>query len=362
LDRIEASAERLFDREYARYGCQYPTEGTWAAMLEWGDVDFLEDLSRRILARHLLAVTGPFGTGKTFHVLLAAFKWQARVAPRSAFYALAPSEVDVDHLYAQWEALRDRECLWIIDEAQEDLERSREIVHAFRLITDGRHSLVVTSWCRVADMPTIALGLKASVISRALRAESLPIPSPTLMASLERSALGLREILWAAREGMLGQDLTLLERECNKRFTEDVSASQRELLFLLARLKFLCVPLHGRDPAETMDLRGLGARGIIAVDPSSHIAWVMSDEGVARRILRLQLFEGGRDAPIATSSQELAAWFLAPVRERVDIDAHFRGPELEHAVTSGLGMRTESQLLDWLGLPGGVDRTLLDNW
>lgn len=251
-------------------------------------------------------VTGDPGTGKTFHLLLHGFLWEARSfqmltlsqtkSNRYAFYADL-RDVDIDDVREQWELAKSDECLWILDDIHPDEHQLfRELVEAFvdDKMSESSHRLVGAVWNvpegLPADVRLINFKLNPELVSHAFKAKALPFTQAQI-ASCAASQAGLRVLLWYGElhrnesshttfpTAQIGRIWAKMEVDQQPHLTADA----KSLFALLSALQILNMGIPRRAEASWFpSLQLLESSGLIRLrldvwrvdDDEKAIAWL----------------------------------------------------------------------------------------
>jgi len=343
--------------------CVYPTKAN-ADSLE-GEPSIIERLDRLFeLERRVIAVKGPHGTGKTFHLLLAAIKWQEKGRERLAFYVDTPAALNPDDIVENWwEPRADTPCLWVIDNVHRDTEgRLETIVRTFRANQFLNHRLVLGGWGlphNVNPDLQVPLPLLPGTIKLALRTADHSV-ADHLIDNLAEAKVGLRQILWgASRNEEYLTNPQLLEDQWVEYVIEGLPEASLSLLRLLGCLRFLGPSLPVFSQVMDRLLRGLEARtGLVETEDG---VWVLREDEAARALVR----HGLRRKP----PEEVARAFvesLIPVLRNA-LDQARLADDFVASLLTTLWRRTGKDIAEWLDLPGENGNPLLkylieDRW
>jgi hypothetical protein len=302
-------------------------------------------------------------TGKTFGVLLFGNIWQERDSSIRtsifgsrksrqkgfAFYGKMP-DLDTREIASRWGQHQHllEHMLWIVDEAQEETEKCRQLRILFKSnkLEQLGHRLLFVGWSgsdALLRLPTIKTSLSAALIKLALQTLDPPlaVPSDDILTRLVSSGtIGLEQILWASK-----RDRSLLERPEDELTREYIKEwfrpplddeTSRTLAVQLARCRFLRVP-YPWTPRDRSSLLMFLERGV-ASEAGSDGVRLLSDE-LARALLRTHI------RPEALNDS-----FYDPICSLVK-----EHPKLAWSALEGIrGFKKKRTLEDWLSaaIPG----------
>lgn len=265
----------------------------------------------------VLYFAGPHGSGKTFFAFYLGYWWNSQEKWCRAFYTSSPSNLALDEVRSQWEATRKWKwrCLWIVDNVQTDREGIfHELIEMFDDcgLFERRHWLLGFGWSSLGELETFAFPLTKDTIVSALRHVNPKFAEDEeLVELLTAGPVGLRQIMWAAREkpALLRQrQIDILKHLWIEHILEQIPLTYKESIALMARLKFLGLPFIPLNPKESDVMRKLSRSvGWIRRDSlGSEWCWQIVEEEIAQSVLNKEI---GKER----KGEALASKFLAPL-------------------------------------------------
>lgn len=339
---------------------------------DWRDFQIDQRLFHTVLSnleattRGVLAVVGPHGSGKTFHLFYLGHWWEANRSPLGlAFYVHAPSVLDPDDAVKLWRDCKGRKCLWLIDDVHSDTEQlTKQLADEFEELALEGHWLIAAGWSAsgIEDAAVQPWPLTRDTVRFALQAKQhLELAADEqLVEALPRSRVGLRQILWAARDR---PDLLHATEHLEDEWAEHMIVALRgpalQTLAILARLRFLGLPFLPTRVQETARLEEAVRITGFAQQLEPGRGFDVPDEDIAQLLLRRELGD-------AEDTGNAAARYLFPLRDYVCRLLAQRQVGLPGRVFHGLSVRTRGDLAEWIkGHPRDgeeLDFNLLDDF
>ncbi|MCA1602045.1 MAG: hypothetical protein LC776_10525, partial [Acidobacteria bacterium] len=230
--------------------CLYPSSANWGQQAAFGSL--LQEIHAG-LDQGSTVLVGGTGRGKTFHMLLAGFRWQARTAKkiRSAWYA-SLRNLDTIEAVTFWREFKEsHNSLWLIDDVHLNETEFERLLAEFENAKMHRagHRLLGASWSSPeADVGKIDIALKLQDIAQALRVRGKEPPETELLERLVGMRVGLRWILFEN----YSQHPDRLIESWRRHFTSEFNETQRSFLMLLAYLEV--IGLETRISFASLDL------------------------------------------------------------------------------------------------------------
>jgi hypothetical protein len=299
--------------------CFYPHPINWHEFHV--DQDMLTDIQNRFNKSSYgkIALLGPHGCGKTFFLLYLGFWWEASDYPnRLSFYAREPSMLSPEEVCKQWgqKFLRDRPCLWIIDDIHNDYEGILYyVVELFEELALRGWWLILAGWGLPFALQNKWLGedhiewkLTPQTVTFALSYKKSEFANDRdLINELVARGAGLMQILWAATERpdiLRNRNFEELDRACEARILSLILPKAPEQRAILARLKLLGLPFVARNPEESALLQsGQGVQQI----KHPLTGYELSSDAIAQILLKAEVSSAG-------TQEELMNSFLKPLR------------------------------------------------
>jgi hypothetical protein len=325
---------------------EYPSITTWKRYEAASSI--VSDVARLVAEQPTTILFGLPRTGKTFHALLFGIDWSsiishetAHTPVRFANYGIATS-LSIGDVLRQWSdpLLRVAECLWIVDDIHDNIERTVDLVELFHDtgLGDAGHRLLLIGWTvpnALRRFPNLEIVLRQDAVRAVLRRCGRDYISDEALAPiLGARTIALTAVRWAASSEATVRLLSmpeLLEPAWLDRRYQNLTKSERDTCLDLARLRFLSVPIPVQSVSLHVTLRPLLDKGILTRVGDNLVRMTHEDE--ARSLLR------------NTAGGEIPADFVRSV-----IRLALNEVTLALPITLGLSQRSVSQLNVWLGI------------
>lgn len=366
FQRIEL-ASRALQARASRDVCgfyRYPQTSDWHKF--HADRRFFKTVQDHLTAsgRGLLALVGPHGSGKTFLLLYLGHWWEEQDSPRTvAYYATSPATLSRAVVVDDWRKIGEgRKCLWLLDDVHTDSEGTvRQLVEEFEALALPGHWLVTAGWSPkgLGDGFILRQSLTRETIRFALEAtegcQELA-DNQGVVDRLAGSRLGLRQVLWAARERPDLLDQTdVLEDEWGAHVTHVLDEDTQETLALLVRLKFLGLPFLPCRLEDSLDLgRIVRQTGFVDQLDTPAGSYEISDDEIAQVILRQELAGAGNPTQVASA-------FVLPLRRYLSDLLNQRRVAVAGRLLHAVRFRTRRHLTEWIEKPARDKTRLIDD-